>query len=891
MELKQYQENVLATLREFFSQARRIGHTEAYKEVTSTSEMKARLGVFGESYKVWKSIADVPRVCLKVPTGGGKTILAAHAIRIAAESWLDVEFPMVIWFTPSDIIRRQTAAALQNPRHPYRKVLDEQFAGKVRVYDIDEKFNITPQDIRDHVCIIVSTVQSFKQSDTGKYNVYKHNENLESHFSTIRPTEDMEYTTDGKLKFSFANLLHAHRPLMVMDEAHNAVTELSEEMQSRLYPSAIIELTATPRPQNNTLYSVYADELKREAMIKLPVNVVENSDWTRCITQAVLKRDELEKLCEYEREYIRPILLFQAEAKTGEAAITCERVKAYLIQELNVGEEEIAIATGEQRELDNVNVFEQSCQVRYVITVQALKEGWDCPFAYVLCSVANIKSKTFIQQLLGRVLRMPYASFRQKQELNEAYAYVRANGFGEAADELVRCLKASGFDDEDASNAVIVQRENPTEALPLFTQQYSVTFEEEDYDSDEDKEAVLALAESDDVPVSIIVESQGNGAVRVAFTNGTTQTDVDKICRKLPESKAASVKTAYERFCELNPSVQMPNSPASLGKIFRVPKLMAYIQGELTFAEPDKLFEGMDWHVKDWAKPQLSEDEFCLIQEGNAFKVDIDGMRVCSSIAKQDAYLPGLGGNEIWSPSDLARKLVEKVKQPDIPHAEMLEWVSNAVHYLSVTRSLPMAGLVENRFRIVDKLIEHINRGRAEAKKSRNSLLFLDAQDTYAFTNADKYVIEFAEDIFDNERLYTGNYLFNKHYTKKVPAFDGKGNGNSGEEFQCARALDSMPQVSYWVRNVAQRDYSFRLPLAESFFYPDFVAKLEDGRIFVVEYKGKGFVTTEDTAAKNNVGKLWARKSNNLYLLVEYEKNGLSMQQQLISFLASHPRI
>ena len=81
----------------------------------------------------------------------------------------------------------------------------------------------------------------------------------------------MEKDENGHLKYSFANLLFAHRPIMIVDEAHNAVTNLSAEMQGRINPSAIIELTATPRLQNYTLYNVYATELKEEEMIKLPI--------------------------------------------------------------------------------------------------------------------------------------------------------------------------------------------------------------------------------------------------------------------------------------------------------------------------------------------------------------------------------------------------------------------------------------------------------------------------------------------------------------------------------------------------------------------------------------------------------------------------------------------
>ncbi|MBQ8436551.1 MAG: DEAD/DEAH box helicase family protein, partial [Alphaproteobacteria bacterium] len=185
MQLKNYQNNTLNILRKFFEDARIYGHKQAYENITSDPEIRHRLGNLKSDYIVYPTIPNTPRVCLKVPTGGGKTIIAAHAIKIASEVWLEREFPIVLWFTPSDTIRQQTAEALKNPRHPYREALDEQFGGHVKIFDIDEKFNIRPSDIEQNLCVIVSTIQSFSKKDTTKYNVYKHNENLEPHFTHI----------------------------------------------------------------------------------------------------------------------------------------------------------------------------------------------------------------------------------------------------------------------------------------------------------------------------------------------------------------------------------------------------------------------------------------------------------------------------------------------------------------------------------------------------------------------------------------------------------------------------------------------------------------------------------------------------------------------------------
>jgi type III restriction enzyme len=257
MKLKQYQTDTLSTLRRFLEEARVAGPKGAYEAITKEPEQAKRLGRFGGSYTPLAELPNVPYVCLRLPTGGGKTILGAHSIGIARDAWVEKDYPMVLWLVPSNTIRLQTAEALKNARHPYRQALDEAFDGRVRVFDIADFTHIRPHDIRDHCCIVVGTIQTLRVSNTEGRKVYSHNENMEPHFTALPKTlPGLETLEGGGVKFSFANLMHVHRPLMIVDEAHNAVTGLTREMQARVNPSAIIEFTATPRLNSNILHSV-----------------------------------------------------------------------------------------------------------------------------------------------------------------------------------------------------------------------------------------------------------------------------------------------------------------------------------------------------------------------------------------------------------------------------------------------------------------------------------------------------------------------------------------------------------------------------------------------------------------------------------------------------------
>lgn len=249
MELKPFQCAALDTLRAYLDRARVTGDPEQAFIQTFRQQKPDT----PPPYRTIKGLSGVPNVCLRLPTGGGKTLLAAHTIAVAGQAYLERDYPVVLWLVPTNTIRKQTAEALKKPSHPYRAAIDDAFDGRVSVFDISEVTQIRPQDLTDRVCVIVTTIQTLRVNNTEGRKAYAHSENFEPHFSHIPDsTAGLERGEDGKIKFSFVNLMAAHQPLVIVDEAHKAGTNLSFDMLAALRPSCIVEFSATPNTDKQT---------------------------------------------------------------------------------------------------------------------------------------------------------------------------------------------------------------------------------------------------------------------------------------------------------------------------------------------------------------------------------------------------------------------------------------------------------------------------------------------------------------------------------------------------------------------------------------------------------------------------------------------------------------
>ena len=166
MELKEYQKITNAKLEKYLKLCvQYIDVKKAFYEITKES--------FGAPAEYNDAgLGNIPYVCLRLPTGGGKTILAAHSISIAANHFLDIELPLVLWLVPSRPILEQTFNALNNPRHPYRLALTDSFKDRVNIMKVEDALNISKADLEGNVNIIVTTYASWRIGNTESRKVY-----------------------------------------------------------------------------------------------------------------------------------------------------------------------------------------------------------------------------------------------------------------------------------------------------------------------------------------------------------------------------------------------------------------------------------------------------------------------------------------------------------------------------------------------------------------------------------------------------------------------------------------------------------------------------------------------------------------------------------------------
>lgn len=851
VELKAYQERALDALENYLADAASDNPDVAFYRATR------------RPYVPVPSLPDLPYVCVRVPTGGGKTLMAAHTVGRAADVYLKHDRPTVLWLVPSNAILDQTLAALRNPDHAYRDALARRFGEAVSVMNIKEALYVSRADLEGTACIIIATIQSFRVEDTEGRKVYDQNGVLMEHFSGLddRQVSLLECSEDGKPIPSLANALRLHRPMVIVDEAHNARTALSFDTLARLKPSLIVELTATPVTEHapdkgilasNVLTHVSAAELKAENMIKLPIVLHGREDWKAVVGDAIRWRDQLEEIAKAERavtkEYIRPIMLFQAQRQIKDKeTITPSVLKKALIEDFRIPEEQIKIATGIQWELGDLNLFEADCPVRHIITVQALREGWDCSFAYVLCSISEQQSPRAVEQLLGRVLRLPNAKPKLRQELNEAYAFAATLSFKDTANALVEGLVENGFEKFEAQAAVRnAEFEGFQEGGAAYKHEEALPDTENLTEVKQQIEAATGGRVTIDtgtrkIAVQGAMSEQDRTTLALALYN---RPDIERVARRL-YLKSRGARLVAQELVETKP-------------IFRVPLLAVKI-GDLFEPFEKDHFLNEPWAMEDEVSTPLIERFSAKEQAAQEARIDVEQGKVkLSYVDDIQLQLALMVGERNWTKAALVNWLDRRLpNRADILPLSSKLFIGKLIDRLEADKGLKLADAAQAKYRLSDALNRFIaERKVVRAQEAFSTCLAGLGPKAYEFRTSSNIALVFEERAYAYRQPYRGRTVLEKHYFEVVGDLEA-----DGEEFDCALHIVRLPQVDAWVRNTDRQKGSFWLQTSSDKFYPDFVARLKDGRILVVEYKG-ALNKEDDTREKEFVGNLWADSSN-----------------------------
>jgi len=878
MELKSYQQQILADLQRFMQCVQEKKNTEtAFSHFWLThprTPLTPFPGMAVEPYK--NNVKNAPHVCIKVPTGGGKTFIASAALNTIFHEFDSSRPRMVVWLVPSNPILEQTLRYFNNPEHPYRQRINTDFANRVEVFSKAQalqggRFSLST--VTENLCILVISYDSFRIKNKEGRKVYQENGYLQSFESIVGKDEN------GDPDLQLMKVLQALHPVVVVDESHNAESELSVEMLQNMAPSFVLDLTATPRKNSNIISFTDAYELKKENMVKLPVIVYNHQSRTDVISSALELQRRLEKEAKKSQanggKYIRPIVLFQAQPRTGEENITYEKIKQTLL-DLKIPENQIRIKTADINEIKDEDLMSPQSPVRYIITVNALKEGWDCPFAYILASLADKSSAVDVEQILGRVLRLPWVRKNDNAMLNMSYVLTASNKFLDTLDNIVKGLNKAGFSENDYRAAEL---EKPKQEIQNDIQavQHELDFDnkpkdipstaDDDFDASKIKFAPVVETDTQDAGKKEAAYNDGNSSLTEEINSDVAEIERRVKAETEKEAAAEAVASKQERENvpnELEKQVKtykMKDVFSESAKSLKLPQFMSEDKSqELTgnlFVELHKsaLFESEILLGNFKLGSEDSNINFDSI-ETSLYRVDLDEDnnylpaylkiegRVHEAIVN---YIldPKQKGNRVKNCTHRLKNIIGKMYP--IPDKEIELYIS---HVLERFTDEQFSDLMNHEYSYADKIKEKIKQ-LGESYKEKQ------------FTN-----------MVDKDLVYTKEnwtlpieILPTKTISGIPKSLYEKEGDIDGFEREVINDVANLENVEFWTRNL-ERGKGFCI---NGFInhYPDFIIKTKKGKIVILETKGDHL----DAEKKIYLGNLWASKAGNNYRYCLVYKN------------------
>lgn len=867
MELKKYQKRVIADLEDFLVQLRQ---QETISDAFAAYWCSRQIAVGAGGVSGYQNVVDgVPHVCYKVPTGGGKTFLACASVKPIFDALPSTRQKAVVWLVPSESILTQTLAALKDASHPYRQRLNMDFGGRVEVYSKEELLagqNFSPATVAEQLSVMVLSYDSFRTRSKDGRKAYQANGNLASFASAFGSPEQPIENADETALFQVINQLN---PVVIVDESHHATSTLSQEMLVNFNPSFILDLTATPRKQANVISYVDALALKNENMVKLPVIAYNRSSQTEVITDAIDLRQSLEAAADLQLEqggrYIRPIVLFQAQPKTGEDATSFERLREKLVA-AGIPEDQIAIKTANINELKNVDLLSRDCPIRFIITVNALKEGWDCPFAYILASLANKTSQVDVEQILGRVLRQPHAIRQRNQLLNMSYVLTSSNDFNATLSQIIAGLNSAGFSKRDfrAADQTAIDFSNTPEPSPGVP---SVTVEDPKETSSEefldfDADAVAAgleerkTANTDDPAVS------ASTGLNSMLTQATQQgSDYEQEAEQAAQLGDGFVPADLEDAVD---TTEIFDEFADEVSRLRLPQFFIQTPPSVLFSTTDK--------GSDLLKNEALAADFTLRDKDTQLDLTTADEQMYRIDVTNKSDIPRafrMSANDQKIMREHFGKLsVESQKRNA---AEMIYQRLKPINSIQDADLRDYIKRIAENFNAEDLVTfqEHPHAVAAKIKTKINGLL------------DEHKAKKFYEDIETRRIDIQYNYrlpvvIQPVHSTTVIGGSLYQAEDQMNDyETEFASRFSSMSNIRWWHRNIERKGFCINGPINH---YPDFIVMTNNGVTVMVEPKGAQ-LDNPDSQHKRRLGKTWADMAGHDYRYYMVFKDGVKIPE------------
>lgn len=880
MELKPYQQEVITDLARFLDCVQATKNLpDAFHEfwaAHSRTPLQPFPGTAIEPYK--NTVPGVPHVTIKVPTAGGKTFLAANALRTIFAAFPVGRPRAVVWLVPSITILDQTLRNLKDPGHPYRQKINTHFAGRVEVYDkaaLLQGSGFSASSVQEQLSLVVLSFDSLRAKNKEDRKVYQENGNLQSFGTLLGDDEDI----------TLMRVIQALNPVVVVDESHNAESDLSVDMLKNLNPSFILDLTATPRKNSNIISFVDALALKKEHMVKLPVIVYNHNSRTEVINSALQLQRNLELQAKQEQKaggrYIRPIVLFQAQPKTADDNTTFELLKQKLL-DLKIPASHIRIKTAGLNELKNEDLASPKCEVRYIITVNALKEGWDAPFAYILASLADKSSAVDVEQILGRVLRQPYVAPHVAPMLNMSYVLTASSKFLETLDKIVIGLNKAGFSARDYKVADAATLAPAPDPLATFVQAPLI------FDAPAPTAAADDLADIDVSRIAPLAPATDEAAAAVSVADPLTSLPAAVGSVQAIAEAALAQQAEFEKTVAASTAggaTPLPTVLQSLVKTYPIKEIFreqaaALVLPQFFWKKPAaSLFDsGASSQAVLLEKEYLLEG-FPLGKENTDIKFDgvsAELYRVDLDETKKEATptFTRIDG-------DAKERIMAFILDPSRKDSRVKNFTRRILD------------LIGNLYPIADKEIERYVKRILEDFTDEQFTDFANHEYTYTKKIKDKiqqlsenYAYKKFRDFLDQDKAFIQPaYCFptqiapgetSKDITKSLYEKEGKINGF---EERVINEIANLPNIAFWTRNPERKGFRINGFLNH---YPDFIIQTKSGKTLVVETKGDHL----DAEQKIKLGATWAQKAGNAFrFFMVYERRVVDGAYKLDDFL------